>query len=81
MAINEREFETAERLLLAAVRADPEGPSAPGAHFDVARTYQLTRRLDEARDRLEFLILNYPESAMLPLARRLLDQLEGRIPS
>ncbi len=81
LAIHEREFETAERLLLAAVRADPEGPSAPGAHFDVARTYQLTRRLDDARDRLEFLILNYPESAMLPLARRLLDQLEGRIPS
>jgi tetratricopeptide (TPR) repeat protein len=81
LALERGDAKSAERMLRGSVEADPEAPAAPTAHFDLARTFQLTRRADSAQQRLEFLILNYPDSAMLPLARRLLDQIQGRVPS
>jgi hypothetical protein len=38
-------------------------------------------RADEARRRLERLILSYPASAVVPEARRLLDRVRGGVPS
>ncbi len=37
-------------------------------------------QLEPAREQLETLILTHPESALLPLARRLLDELRGAVP-
>jgi hypothetical protein len=42
--------------------------------------YEELGRNDEARTRLESLILEYPESAIVPLARRMLDRLRGAVP-
>lgn len=72
---------TAEPLLLAALAADPAGPSAPAAGLRLASIYADAGRNDEARDRLEHLILTFPDSAVLPEARRLLDRVRGAIPS
>jgi tetratricopeptide (TPR) repeat protein len=71
----------AEALLLAALAADPEGPSAPAAALRLASVYASAGRNDEARERLEHLILTFPDSAVLPEARRLLDRVRGAIPN
>jgi tetratricopeptide (TPR) repeat protein len=71
----------AEPLLLAALAADPEGPSAPAAGLRLASIYADAGRNDEARNRLEHLILTFPDSAVLPEARRLLDRVRGAIPN
>lgn len=69
-----------EALLLGALAADSSGPAAPAAEFRLARVYALTGRRTEAALRLERLILAHPESAVVPQARRLLDQVRGAIP-
>lgn len=81
LAIARGDPEAAEPLLLAALEADPEGPSAPAAGLRLARIYADAGRNDEARTRLEHLILTFPDSAVLPEARRLLDRVRGAIPS
>jgi tetratricopeptide (TPR) repeat protein len=80
LAIDQLEYEQAERFLLAAIAADPESASAPAAEYHLARVYDEQGRRDEARSRLENLILAYPESAVVPLARRMLDRLRGAVP-
>lgn len=70
----------AEALLLGALAADSSGPAAPAAELRLARVYALTGRRTEAALRLERLILAHPESAVVPQARRLLDQVRGAIP-
>jgi tetratricopeptide (TPR) repeat protein len=80
LAVEQQEYEQAELFLLAATAADPESASAPAAQYHLARAYDEQGRQAEARDCLENLILQYPESAVVPLARRMLDRLRGAVP-
>jgi predicted Zn-dependent protease len=69
----------AERLLRAA--AVKEAPStAPAAELALAELLISTRRGGEAVQILEHLILTYPESALVPQARRKLDEARGAVP-
>ena len=70
----------AQPLLLAALQAEPNGPAAPPAEFALAESYHATGQTDESIQHLEHLILTYPSSAMVPHARRRLDQVRGNIP-
>lgn len=74
------QYTVAEGLLLDALAADERGPTAPAALFTLASAYAGLGRKDDAVARLEELILGYPESAMVPRARRLLDELRGLVP-
>lgn len=68
-------------LLQEALGADSAGPAAPGAVYTLAAIAAARGEHLEAVARLEQLILSYPESALVPQARRLLDQVRGTIPS
>ncbi len=69
----------AERLLT--VAAAPEAPgTAPAAELALAELLIDQRRPDEAVARLEHLILTYPASALVPQARRRLDEARGAVP-
>lgn len=71
----------AARLLGRALAVEPEGPQTPGALLGLAELAARAGRTDEAIERLEALILEHPTSAVVPQARRLLDQVRGRIPT
>ena len=69
----------AERLFRAA--AVPEAPgTAPAAELALAELLIEQGRTADAIPRLEHLILTYPESALVPEARRRLDQARGAVP-
>ena len=69
----------AERLLRAA--AVKEAPAtAPAAELALAELLVSSGRPTEAVELLEHLILTYPESALVPRARRKLDEARGGIP-
>jgi hypothetical protein len=69
----------AERLLRAA--AAREAPStAPAAELALAELLISGRRGAEAVEILEHLILSYPQSALVPQARRRLDEARGAVP-
>jgi tetratricopeptide (TPR) repeat protein len=69
----------AERLFRAAL--DPAaGAAAPAAELALGRLLLETERAAEAVQALEHLILTYPESALVPQARRALDQARGAVP-
>ncbi len=69
----------AERLLRAATIK--EAPStAPAAELALAELLISARRGGEAVEILEHLILTYPESALVPQARRKLDEARGAVP-
>jgi len=71
--------EEAERLLRAA--AVKEAPStAPAAELALAELLISGRRGAEAVEILEHLILTYPQSALVPQARRKLDEARGAVP-
>jgi hypothetical protein len=71
--------EDAERLLrAAAVRETPS--SAPAAELALAELFISARRGEEAVEILEHLILTYPQSALVPQARRKLDEARGAVP-
>ena len=70
----------AQTLLGAALAADSTAPTAPAAELALASADAQAGHQDQATRRLEHLILAYPESAVVPQARRLLDQLKGAIP-
>jgi tetratricopeptide (TPR) repeat protein len=71
--------ELAERLYRAA--ASPEAPAtAPAAELALAELMLKRQRTGEAVTQLEHLILTYPESALVPQARRTLDQARGAVP-
>jgi outer membrane PBP1 activator LpoA protein len=53
---------------------------APAARFMAARLTAASGRTEEAKTLLEQLILDYPESAVVPEARRFRDTLRGAIP-
>jgi TolA-binding protein len=69
----------AERLFRAAIV--PESPAtAAAATLELGRLLLTLGRRDEATHLLEGLILDYPQSAIVPQARRLLDQTRGAVP-
>ena len=69
----------AERLLRSA--AVEEAPStAPAAGIALAELLLTTQRQAEAVQVLEHLILTYPKSALVPQARRRLDEARGAVP-
>lgn len=80
LALDRQDYERAEESFLGAIAADPGSASAPAAGYQLARVHEELGRHDEARARLESLILEYPESAIVPLARRMLDRLRGAVP-
>jgi TolA-binding protein len=80
LELDRQDYEAAEESFLGAMAADPASASAPAAGYHLSRVYEELGRNDEARARLESLILDYPESAVVPLARRMLDRLRGAVP-
>lgn len=69
----------AERLFRAA--SAREAPAtAPAAELALAELLILTQRPAEAVELLEHLILTYPQSALVPQARRKLDEARGAVP-
>ena len=69
----------AERLFRAA--AVKEAPAtAPAAELALAELFIASQRPQEAIELLEHLILTYPESALVPQARRKLDEARGAVP-
>jgi tetratricopeptide (TPR) repeat protein len=69
----------AERLYREA--ASKEAPAtAPAAELALAELMLAVRRHAEAVTQLEHLILTYPESALVPQARRALDVARGAVP-
>jgi tetratricopeptide (TPR) repeat protein len=71
--------EEAERLLRAA--AVPAAPStAPAAELALAELFISSGRRTDAQEMLEHLILTYPQSALVPQARRRLDEARGAVP-
>jgi len=58
----------------------PDAPSAPAAVLALARDAAARGDLAVAAQRLEAMILRYPDSALLPEARRELDRVRGLVP-
>lgn len=73
------EHGSAERLLRAA-SSESAPATAPAAELELARLLLTVQRQAEAVTLLEHLILTYPTSALVPQARRLLDEARGAIP-
>jgi hypothetical protein len=69
----ERRFKT--------VAATEVPATAPAAELDLARLLLRLHRPREAVAQLEHLILTYPRSALIPQARRLMDEARGAIPA
>lgn len=73
-------LDQAASVFAAALTADPDGPAAPAAELGLASVFARLGRTAEALGHLEHLILTYPESALVPQARRLLDEIRGAVP-
>lgn len=69
-----------EALWTEVAERHPEAPSAPVAALALARIAALRGDAALAASRLEALILRYPESALVPEARRELDRVRGLVP-
>jgi len=69
----------AERLFRAATAKEAPA-TAPAAELALAELFISSRRPAEAVELLEHLILTYPESALVPQARRRLDEARGAVP-
>jgi tetratricopeptide (TPR) repeat protein len=70
---------TAERRLR--VAAAPEAPAtAPAAELALGELLLARKRTADGIAQLEHLILTYPQSVLVPQARRLLDQARGAVP-
>lgn len=69
----------AEHLLRAAATPDAPG-TAPAAELALAELFLRQRRPEAAVAQLEHLILTYPASALVPQARRRLDEARGGVP-
>lgn len=59
----------------------PQAPEAPEADLEWARTLRRSGQTRAAVARLEHLILNYPQSALVPQARRELELARQAVPS
>lgn len=62
------------------LKDDPASPEAPGAELAWARQLRRAGNAAVAMQRLEHMILTYPESALLPQARRELELARQSIP-
>ena len=69
----------AERLFKEAASGDAPG-TAPAAELALAEVMIGQHRQADAVAQLEHLILTYPASALVPQARRLLDEARGAVP-
>jgi predicted Zn-dependent protease len=69
----------AERLFRASAAAK-QPATAPAAELALAELMLSSDRAGEAVGILEHLILTYPQSAMVPQARRELDEARGAVP-
>ena len=69
----------AERLFRAADVAGVKA-TAPAAELALAALLLDLERPKEAADVLERMILGFPDSALIPQARRLLDEARGAVP-
>ena len=69
----------AERLFRAAASQDAPA-TAPAAELALAELLLASRRPGEAVEVLEHMILTYPQSALIPQARRKLDEARGAVP-
>jgi predicted Zn-dependent protease len=69
----------AERLYRGALEP-ADAPAAPAAALALGRLLLETDRAGAAVEILEQMILSHPESALLPQARRTLDQARGAVP-
>jgi predicted Zn-dependent protease len=78
MAARAHRTDDAERLLRAA--AVKEAPAAAAAELALGELLLTLTRDGEAVRTLEHLILTYPQSALVPQARRRLDQARGAVP-
>lgn len=67
-------------LFTAVVQQGGVGAAAPAAELELARLLLRRARPTEAVAHLEHLILTYPESAVVPEARRELERAKGAIP-
>jgi hypothetical protein len=79
LAAAEGKSDVAERLFRAAAIKEA-GATAPAAELALAQLLLDRGRQNEAVAQLEHLILTYPESAVVPQARRTLDQARGAVP-
>lgn len=80
LAVASERYERAVAALVPAVEVDSAGPVVPAALLALARAYVGLGRRDEAVAWLERLILSHPESALVPGARRMLNELLGSVP-
>ncbi|MBA3556167.1 MAG: hypothetical protein H0W29_15605, partial [Gemmatimonadales bacterium] len=71
--------EMAERLFRQAAVAEAPG-TAPAAELALAELLLRQRKQSDAIAQLEHMILTYPESALVPQARRALNQARGAVP-
>ncbi|MGH7498040.1 MAG: hypothetical protein ACREL3_04220 [Gemmatimonadales bacterium] len=69
----------AERLFRGAASKDAPA-TAPAAELALGELFLAQNRSPEAVVQLEHMILTYPESALVPQARRRLDQARGAVP-
>lgn len=79
LAVARHDTATAARLLREADVSEAPATAA-AARLDLVRLAIQAGRTEEANHMLEKLILDYPESAVVPEARRLRDILRGAIP-
>jgi tetratricopeptide (TPR) repeat protein len=76
---NAKKTSEAERLFRAAAASNAPA-TAPAAELALAELLLDSQRPGEAVQVLEHLILTYPESALIPQARRKLDEARGAVP-
>src|SRR6185437_5076662 len=62
------------------VESDPDTPEAPEAELEWARSLHRAGDAAGAATHLEHLILTYPQSALVPQARRELEALKATTP-
>jgi hypothetical protein len=72
--------EPADEVRRALVDAFSETPEATGALMALARS-ELPDRPEAARAWLRKLIVEHPDSALAPVARRLMSEIAGQVPS
>src|SRR5213593_2168382 len=72
--------QTALALFDDVARSGEKSAAAPAAELEWARLLERQQKTAEAIARLEHLILAYPESAVVPEARRELERAKGAIP-
>lgn len=76
-----RSADTAAVRRLQGVAATGVPATAAAAELDLAKLLVALGRRPEAIAQLEHLILTYPQSAFIPQARRLMDEVRGAVPA